>query len=201
MKNNYKPWSVEDLKKLKELYPKHEAKELVDVFGRSLKAIYSATKKYKMKSGRDGRFKKGHIAHNKGKKQIEFMTPDGIERTIPTRFKKGCIPHNKNPLGSERINFDGYIEIKTKEPDLYELKHRIIWREKFGQIPPSHNIQFKDGNRQNLDIDNLYMISRADQLKYANSIHNYPHEICETIRTLGLLSRQINKQLKSQKHG
>ena len=39
-------------------------------------------------------FSKGHVSHNKGKKQHEFMSADAIERTKATRFKKGDEPHN-----------------------------------------------------------------------------------------------------------
>ena len=138
------------------------------------------------------RYKKGREPENKGKKQTEYMSPEAIARTVPTRFKKGNIPQNHKPVGSERIDRDGYIWVKTAEPALYELKHRVVWRQHFGEIPRGHNIQFKDGNRQNFDINNLYMISRAQQLKYENSyLARYPDEIIEVIKTKAVLNRTI----------
>lgn len=53
-------------------------------------------------------FKKGNIPYNKGKK--------GIGGWEPTQFKNGHVPANYRPVGSERINVDGYVEIKVSDP-------------------------------------------------------------------------------------
>ncbi len=37
-------------------------------------------------------------------------------------FEKGHISKNHKPIGSERINVAGYIEIKTAEPNKWELR-------------------------------------------------------------------------------
>ena len=147
-----------------------------------------------------GRFLKGFVPENKGKKQEEYMSAEAIEKSKATRFQKGNVPHNHKPVGYERITVDGYIEIKMAEPNVFKLKHRVVWEQNFGKIPKGHNIQFRDGNRQNLDISNLYMISRADQLKNENSIYNYPEDIRRTIHAVGVLSRTINKHNKSNKN-
>ena len=34
-----------------------------------------------------------------------------------------------------------------------------------GKYLPAHNVQFKDGNPLNCEIENLYLISRKDQMK------------------------------------
>ena len=102
---------------------------------------------------------------NKGRKQTEYMSDAQIEKTKATRFRKGHIPKNHKPVGHERITRDGYIEVKTAEPNVFEPKHRLVWVEYNGEIPSGYNIQFKDGNRQNASIENLYMISRSEQLK------------------------------------
>lgn len=139
-----------------------------------------------------GRFLKGNIPPNKGMKQSEYMSEDAIERTKATRFKKGQTPHNYKPIGHERVTKEGYIAVKVKEPNVFKLKQRVVWEQHFGKIPKGYNVQFKDDNRQNLDIDNLYIISRADQMKYQNSIQNYPEEIRDAILTVGQLKRIIN---------
>lgn len=77
------------------------------------------------------------------------------------------------------------------------MKHRLVWAEHYGRIPPGCNIQFKDGNPMNCSIENLYLISRHDQLKNENSMYaRYPKEVQDTIKTLGALTRQINKLKK-----
>lgn len=142
--------------------------------------------------------KKGTIPANKGKKQVEFMSPEAIERTKKTRFKKGQTTWNVKRVGTERINTYGYTEVKVAEPDKWKLKHRIVWEKHNGKIPKGYNIQFKDCNKQNFDIDNLYMISRADQIKNENSlIAKYPEEIQMAMRAKGALNRQINKYLNT----
>ena len=113
-----------------------------------------------LKIGKNARFTKGSIPKNKGKKWNEYMSPEGQQKILKSCFKKGNIPHNHRPVGSERINVEGYIEVKTQEPNVFELKHRVVWEQHHGKIPKGCNIQFKDGNRQNCAIENLYMISR-----------------------------------------
>ena len=98
-------------------------------------------------------------------KQIEFMSQEAINKTKNTRFKKGNRPHNWKPVGSTRLDTDGYVMIKTKEPNVFELKHRVTWEKHNGPIPEGMLIQFKDGDRTNTDdINNLYIISRKEQM-------------------------------------
>lgn len=142
-------------------------------------------------------FPKGHQPMNKGRKQTEYMSEEQLAKTKATRFKKGHIPKNHKPVGYERITRDGYIEVKTAEPNVFELKHRLVWIEHNGEIPPGYNIQFKDGNRQNVSIENLYMISRSEQLKKENSLYaRYPEDVQYLIKLKGALNRQINKATK-----
>lgn len=90
---------------------------------------------------------------------------------------------------------DGYVEVKVrdgKKQNNFELKHRLIWEKHNGKISKGNNIQFKDGNRLNCKIDNLYMISRAEQVSKENTIHRYPGELKRAIR----LTNKLNKQIK-----
>ena len=141
------------------------------------------------------------------KKSDEFLrSPEsgrlvkGSTRTegIRHQFKKGHIPANHKPVGYERITKDGYVEVKTAEPNVFELKHRLVWVEWNGPIPSGCNIQFRDGNRQNCSIDNLYIISRSEQMRNENSYHaRYPEEVKKLIQLKGALHRQINKASKN----
>lgn len=126
--------------------------------------------KHKIKSGTyGGRFRKGQEAHNKGKK----MPPEVYERCKGTMFKRGNIPHNHKTVGSERINVDGYVEVKTKEPKTWELKQRVIYREHYkDDIGKDEVIIFLDGNRLNLDPENLRKIKRSELVRY-NQDHLY----------------------------
>ena len=133
--------------------------ELADLinekFGLSITRRQIATYKKNrgLSSGLDGRFEKGHKPWNKGLKGLSL---GGQE----TWFKKGNKPLNYRPVGSERINVDGYTEIKVADPNKWRLKHNVIWEKEHGPIPKGHAIIFADGNRQNFDLDNLLLVSR-----------------------------------------
>lgn len=115
-----------------------------------------------LKSGLDGRFKKGNIPFNKGKKGV---CGKGCEAT---QFKKGHKPVNYKPVGSERINVYGYIEVKVADPNKWRLKQRVVWEEHYGEIPNGYSILFLDRNKQNLDINNLVLVSKK-QLAFLNN--------------------------------
>jgi hypothetical protein len=107
------------------------------------------------------RFVKGQEPSNKGKRIEEFMSAEGIERSSRTRFKKGHRPHNQRDIGTETQHADGYVYIKVGEGKPV-LKHRYVWEQANGPIPDGHNIAFRDGNRGNCDLSNLYLISREE---------------------------------------
>lgn len=108
----------------------------------------------------DGCFKKGHISHNKGKKQSEYMTDEQIDKSKATRFKKGNVPPNHRNIGDERVLKDGYTEIKIAEPNKWILKHRYIWEQQFGALKKNETVEFIDGNKSNLSLDNLIKVTR-----------------------------------------
>lgn len=111
-----------------------------------------------------GCFKKGNIPKNKGKKWAEYMSEESQAKSRATTFKNGNIPKNHRPVGSERINVEGYSEIKTKEPNVWEYKHRIIYEQHYGKVPDGYVVMFADRNKQNFDIDNLILVSRHEDL-------------------------------------
>ena len=86
-----------------------------------------------------------------------------------TQYKKGNLPHNTKPIGWERKNKDGYIEVKVamrpsapNRSDNFELKHRIIWEEHFGEVPEGHVVTFLDGDKSNFELSNLALLTRGE---------------------------------------
>ena len=118
-------------------------------------------KNHKLSSGYDCRFKKGQEAHNKGIKVSEEV----YQTLKKGMFKKGHIPKNHRPVGSERIDVDGYIEIKVAEPTEWRLKHNVIWEAAHGEIPGGYAVIFLDKNKLNVDISNLMLIHKKELLK------------------------------------
>lgn len=143
-----------------------------------------------------GQFKKGNIPFNKGKKQKDYMSEESINKTKGTRFKRGNIPHNHKKVGSERIT-KGYIEIKTQEPNKWQLKHRYIYEKKYGKIPDGYNLIFLDGNRQNIELSNLKLVSKAEDLIMNNNkLFTNEKDLTETGT---LIAKVINKTSKLRK--
>lgn len=151
-------YTEEQLLFMKENITKMSWKELTVKFNKkfntdlSYKAISGKGKRSGIKSGRTGQFVKGNSPVNKGKK-----FPGKINRTS---FKKGNKPANYKPVGSERVTKDGYIEVKIADPKTWRSKHIVIWERVHGPIPKNHCLLFLDGNKQNINLSNLQLISR-----------------------------------------
>lgn len=206
-------WTEEQEAALIRLYPDHYASECAEIIGKTKSSVYNRVALLGLKSSpekirRSGlmscnhpnnvaaRFQKGHIPANKGKK----MSPELYEKCAPTMFKKGRPSHNRREVGSERVNKDGYIEIKVAEPNKWSLKHRVIWEQENGKIPQSHNVQFKNHNPLDCRIENLYLISKAEQMAKENSFYaRYPKELQDIIRLKGVVNRAIHKAQRNGK--
>lgn len=123
--------------------------------------------KFKLNSGMTGYFEKGCTSPNKGKK----MSPDMYEKCKATMFKKGNTPKNTLPVGSEvlqkRDSKSGklsYWYVKIAEPNVWKPKHRLLWESVYGPIPEGAVIMFIDGDTNNICIENLRMITKADSV-------------------------------------
>ena len=115
-------------------------------------------------------------------------------------FKKGRTPVNHRDVGAERVNVYGYIEIKVSEPNSWRLKHRVMWEQVNGTIPRGYNVQFKNHNPLDCRIENLYLISKAEQMAKENSFYaKYPKKIQEIIHLKGVVNRAIHKAEKNGK--
>lgn len=108
----------------------------------------------KLNTGRTGRFPKGHVPHNKGKK--------GVRVSPATEFKKGNMPQTWKPVGTETVRSDGYTWVKVAEPNKWREKHRLIWEKANGPVPKGHAIVFGDSDKQNVDLENLVLVTRAE---------------------------------------
>ena len=147
--------------------------------------------------GRATRFQVGGVSPNKGRKIEEWMSPEGIVNSSKTRFKKGRPSQNIKPVGSERVNVDGYIEVKIAEPNKWRQKQRVVWEAAHGPVPADSIVSFIDGNKQNCELSNLRVMTRADNLR-RTSLHNYPDDVREVIHMRAVLRRHINTQKRKR---
>ncbi len=210
----------DDIKLLTDLYPNTPSRVIAEMIGCSVHSVHNLAFRIGLKkdqiylsnmnkqlgkslseSGRETRFHKGEIPSNKGLRQEQYMSAEAIERTKRTRFKKGNLPHNTKYDNAISIRMDS----KGRSYKWFRIGlgkwipfHRHIWEQANGRIPKGYNVQFKDGDPLNCAIENLYLISQADQLKNENSLHaRYPEDIQHLIQLKGALNRQINKITKS----
>ena len=121
----------------------------------------------RLASGLTGRFEKGHVPPNKGKKG--WHAP-GCEKGW---FRQGNEPWNKCPVGSEVTDSSGYLRVKVAEPNVWEFKHKMLWEKHHGKVPPGHVITFLDGNKTNFELSNLCLISTAE-----NAVLNFTRLRC-----------------------
>lgn len=179
-----KKWQQNELDYLKLHYAETLNSELRAKFNCSEKSLYSAAflldvKKSEgymsricgpniTKAGEKTRFKKGFVPKNKGKKWDEYLPKEMQEKLLKTTYKKGIVPANSVPIGHERISRDGYLEVKVasgKQNKNFKLKHRLVWEENFGPIPPKHQVRFIDGNKLNFELSNLKLVSQENSLR------------------------------------
>lgn len=192
-------WTLEMREFVSKNYHGITTKELTERFNNyfNVNATFSQISSYKkrngLKNGIDGRFKKGQTSHNKGKK----MPHEVYEKAKKTMFKKGGIPSNHKQIGSERINVDGYVEIKVAEPNIWKLKHRVVWEKHYGKVPADSAVLILDRNKTNCDISNLKLIKRKELL-VMNRCHLF-QKTAELNDSASNLARMINVQNESIK--
>lgn len=146
--------------------------------------------------GKVYRYAKGHIPANKGKK----MSNEHFEKCKNTMFKKGHLPKNtKEKNGEITTRYDNknrsgrqykFIRISIGK---WELFHRYVWEQKHGNIPKGYCLWFKDGNSLNCELENLELITRAENCS-RNTIHQYPEELKSSIRLLTKVKKKINEK-------
>jgi len=214
---NGKPWTDAEIWQFIALYPDMENSKLARKFGRTTGSIntaagvlgvhksaeYCSSLAWRSRLpivGRPWRFPRGHVPANKGSRRPGWFAG----RMRETQFKKGHFPVNRDPdfyvLGALRVNSDGYIDMRVSfEPGAKGWRglHRILWEDAHGPIPPGHIVSFKDGDRLNVELRNLALVSFADNLR-RNSLHNYPKPLASTIQLLGALKRTLNRRHRDE---
>lgn len=168
---------------LREVTPGKTYKETTELFNRkfdleiTVGKMKSLLSRKKIHTGTLGYLKKGSIPWNKGKK--------GYMGANRTSFKKGHRPKSWKPVGSERVDKDGYTLIKiSNEGGMWKrwaLKHRVVWEEHYKmKVPKESVIIFADGNKSNLSVDNLICVTR-NELRVLNQ--------CRLIRSVPELTK------------
>lgn len=166
-------WTDDMVDFLRENYPYYPNKELATMIEEKFGVAVTEEKVKSAKSnfniGRKvypnkGRFYKGMTPWNKGR----TMSEETREKVKRTWFKKGNVAVNTKPLGSTRINTDGYKVIKLAKSGQWKLYSRYMY-EKYHDVKLKDDeaIIFADRNKKNFDKDNLVKVNRKE-LFYLN---------------------------------
>jgi hypothetical protein len=114
-----------------------------------------------------------------------------------TQFKAGQRGNKWLPIGSERINADGYRDRKVQDtgytPRDWVGVHKLLWIEHHGEVPQGHAVVFRNGNKEDIRIENLELVARGELMR-RNTIHRYPPELRQVIRLNGRLKKLISEK-------
>jgi hypothetical protein len=216
-------WSAQDVEFLSSHYPNGRTEDIARQLNRPVHKIYAKAKKLglaksqeylseycRLKPGQSppgsvsARFTKGHTPANKGLRRPGWSKG----RMAETQFKSGNISgfaeKNWKPVGTILPDSVGYLRIKVREripgarefgwhSNVWKLYHHSIWEQEHGPIPPKHLLVFKDGNRANCKLENLELISMAENARRNQMWTRYPRELAEAIQLNGQIKRKIRR--------
>jgi hypothetical protein len=203
-------WTAADDELLRQRYPHEPTKVLANELHRSIRSVSLRAKSFGLKKtaeylatcrlrrgnnvGAPYRFPKGNIPYNKGLRRPGYAPG----RMASTQFKKGQLPWTYMPIGSTRL-VEGYVYRKVSDKRYvpwtqnWAIEHYLVWEAAHGPIPAGHVVAFKNGDKTDIRLDNLELITRRE-LMARNTVHNLPAPLRQTIQLLGVLKRQINRR-------
>lgn len=207
-----KPWTKAERKELRKRFPNEPSKAIAESMGRSASSIHNHAFLMGLKKSRaymespaphqggktpaaiQNQFRPGHKAWNKG---LKGWMSGG--RSASTRFKKGQKPSHTQPIGSIKIDTEGYSRTKVsssrKRTLRWKLTHVLLWEKHRGKVPRGKIVVFKNRSRADIRLGNLEVITLRENME-RNSVQNYPTPIRKLIQLSGVLSRAINKRKK-----
>ncbi len=154
----------------------------------TLAQLVAFIKNHKINSGRTGYFEKG------GKSWNSDTAGQGLTKANSGSFKIGSVPVNRRPVGSERVNIHGYVEVKITACGKWESKQRIVWEQHNDPIPKGHNVCFHDGNNLNFDPDNLFIVDNSEHMYLVNSgFCTAKPEVKDSLVLLARVNSKIHK--------
>jgi hypothetical protein len=214
-----RPWTAEEDESLRVRYADESTAALASSLGRSLPATYNRAKKLGLVKSASylaspaacrlrreatpasiaTRFKPGQVPANKGVKRPGWAPGRMRETQFKAGERRGVATRLWKPVGTERVSKDGYLERKVND-DLplqarWRAVHLIEWEAIHGRIPAGHALVFKNGDKRDIRLDNLELITRAALMR-RNTIHNLPQPLVETIQLLGRVTRTIRRKTR-----
>jgi len=163
-------WTPERDAWFREFVPGHTEREISAeherLFGTPLTEGQIGNHKTKLgiRSGtHGGRFEKGSVPANKGRTWDEMgIGAESRERMSAGWFAKGHRPHNEGELLDERVDKDGFVQVKVDPRNaantmrMWIGKGQFVWMQHNGRDWPERcRCVFADRDRRNFDPDNI----------------------------------------------
>lgn len=212
-------WTEVDLQLLREFFPNTQTRLVAEALGRTEATVNGQAYKLGLHKtdeylnspaagrldgvrGTSHRFTKGHETWNAGMKLPGHGNPATYFKTGQLNGRAALIVV---PMGSYRVNADGYLDRKiSDEPGPQHRRwkpvHRLVWETAHGPIPPGHAVAFLPGrystDPEKITLDALELVTRSELMR-RNSVHTvYPPEVARVVQLRGALTRQINNRIK-----
>jgi len=164
---------------LKIYYPKHGSKITLAIIKDRIPEFPFNRKEICVKAYRMGfagmhkertRFKKGRKSPFKG---ISRSVP----HIVPYQYKKGHISPRELPIGSTKLQANGYWWIKiAQRPSKWTQWHKHLWEEANGPTPKGYCVWFLDNNPKHCYLENLTCTPIKEMIKAKVLIHNPKHQ-------------------------
>ncbi len=216
MKAKRRAWTPAEDAIMRAKYPTHSAHELAPLLNRQPKAIWQRAYDLGIRKSRDWlaeRARQANLREDHGGRAHRFQ-PGNKPWNRDTEFNAGgrspetrYAPGNRSgmavalwqPIGALRLK-DGYLERKINDDfpihRRWRGEHLVIWEAVNGPLPKGHAIVFKDGDRTNITMDNLELVTRRE-LMLRNTVHRHGPEIAALSQLRGALARQINRRTQA----
>lgn len=209
-------WTPEEDAYMRAAYPETPMAQMCDELRRSDRSIYDRARTLglhraphfiaALHSAQIANFTKGGIATRFRPGMTPWNAGTSYQaggRSAETQFQPGGrygqALHNYKPIGSERISKDGYIQRKVNDDMPLQRRwravHILIWEAANGPLPAGHAVSFINGDKRDLRLENLRLVSRAEMMS-RNTVHNLPPEVVEVVHLRGVLSRRVNRLSK-----
>ena len=213
-----RPWSELERELMRRNYADSLTADIARALGRPIENVYACAGRMGLRksdafaaSDKSGRlfkggklgqatqFQPGLVPWNKGGHYVAGG------RSVETRFAKGHKPHTWKPIGSMRINADGYLDRKVNDrPGAAYMRwhavHRLVWEAAHGPVPQGFVVVFKPGRHSTVEaditLDAIELVSRRE-LMARNTVHNLPKPIADLVLLRGALNRTINARSKA----
>lgn len=208
-------WNPEDDALLVARYPHERTAAIARDLRRSLVAVYARANNLGLAKsatylasvdacrlrrgdnvGKASRFRKGHVPANKGLRRPGWSPGRMKETWFRKGERRGVAVRLYKAIGTERVSKDGYLERKVNDALPLQARwravHLLVWEAVHGRIPKGHALAFRNGNRRDIRLDNLQLITRRE-LMARNTVHNLPKPLADTVRLLGALNRKIRR--------